>query len=209
MLILIYVIISFCLIFSFVLSSKREIVYFDFCAISIAIILMLIGISFKNPYAWPDSLTYLNAFYTNEWRNFEYLFSLFNSWLFEFNSNGSFYFFTFGLISIFFLSLVIFSLPKREGLFVIFLYFSHIYFYRDLIQIRAGIAYNIILYFYYLESSKNKMINVSWIFLSFLFHKTAIFSLCTKFFRDIKITDLFMYGLCGFPSWFIDYLLYN
>lgn len=187
-------------------NYRNVIVYISFCfAFWLAFFsgLRLPGIS-------NDDLNYI-YFYKNGIGNFEYLFTSLTRIVHYFNADVSIYFTIISFLSLSVLFISLFKFDKRVVAFGLLIYSSHIFLYRDYIQIRAAISYNFLLLgFVYLLLNKNSK-GIFVYFIAFMFHKTAVvFSLFSLLINKIKFKfeTRYILSLCFF-SYFISVLGLN
>ncbi|EOA5543953.1 EpsG family protein [Vibrio mimicus] len=136
----------------------------------------------------PDDLNYFYSLYY-VYGEFEYLYYVLELINIEyFGSSIEVQFFVMALLSIFTLMLTLFRY-KSIALWSLLIYMVHIYLYRDLIQIRAAVAYNIVLLgFIFLLERKSLYKFFLAVILASGFHISSIIALVALFLRKIKLT---------------------
>jgi hypothetical protein len=120
-------------------------------------------------YEWINPINNFNYY---ELKNVEIGYLLLNSIYKYFNLN---YIFLFATISLFSIGLFINYFKDYKYRFsALLIYFSHLYLLRDLMQIRAGLAANILLYSYRFILNRKFYPFISIVFLASLFHYAAL-----------------------------------
>lgn len=138
-----------------------------------------------------SSLDDLNYFYSLYYHNasFEYLYTqieILNGYLFGGSISGQFLIISFLSMLFLFISLTHY---KNIAPWSILIYMSHIFLYRDMIQIRAAVAYNIVLWAFVLISDKNSIIRSMSLFLTAAgFHISSCFAYIVFFLKRDVLT---------------------
>ncbi|WP_368162433.1 EpsG family protein [Aeromonas sp. s6] len=126
-----------------------------------------------------SSLDDLNYFYSLYYKsaNFEYLYTLiekFNAFLFGGNIMAQFLIVSFFSLLFLFVSSIYY---KKIAPWSILIYMSHVFLYRDMIQIRAAVAYNIVLLSFVLISHRGAILRPAFLFLTAAgFHISSLFA---------------------------------
>lgn len=160
--------------------------YFNFAfSISYAIWLVLYS-GMREPGSSADDINYLlNLTYGGS--GFEIIFSEITKIFRFYNSTPESYFLFISILSMTILILSLLKCNVKYLSFALLIYSSHVFLYRDMIQIRAAVAYNLVLLSFVLFSNKKLMLSLISYLTSIGFHKSSIASVIVIFLNSFFI----------------------
>jgi len=152
---------------------KKLILFLVICSLSIIAGLRFGDKDYLNYIKYYEWVKPLNSFDFSELKNVEIGYLLLNSTYKFFGFNYKYVFLTISFLSLFLFFIHVKNYKYRFSALLI--YFSHLYLLRDLIQIRAGLAANILLFSLNYLEKRNLMKFLFIVFLASLFHYSALF----------------------------------
>ncbi len=170
----------FFVFFMLSLFFRRELSFYSYLCLCI---FMFIFAGLRKLGSSPDDFNYYYSLYY-ETSEFEY----FYTWIENlnrayFNKDIGIQFIILSFMSTAFLFVSLLKY-KEIALWAVLIYMSHIYLYRDLIQIRAAVAYNIVLLVFVLIAQKKSLFKIVPLFtIASGFHVSAVFSCVALFFK--------------------------
>ncbi|HIF9459092.1 TPA: EpsG family protein [Photobacterium damselae] len=150
-------------------KSKKNYIYLAFCFL----VWLILFVGLRVPGISKDDYNYID-FFVNKHGEFEFLFTKLTSVIRSFTTDVTLYFLFVSSLSLFILFFSFYKLDKKIILFGLLIYSSHILLYRDYIQLRAAISYNLLFLsvVYALQNKEKK--EVVCLILASLFHSTAV-----------------------------------
>lgn len=161
------------------------------------VLAVLAGI--RDPYQWADAPVYYIGFteYTNDLFNFSFYdvpygylekgFYMIGVIVKTFTNNGTAYFMVLSLISF----LLLYRLLRKYCFFPLLglsVYVARFMFARHYVQIRAGLAYLIVLYAIKYVKEQNWKMYFGMVFIAYLFHRSAVIAIPLYFLGMIRFT---------------------
>ncbi|KII81162.1 EpsG family protein [Vibrio renipiscarius] len=208
---MLYTIMFFIMLINVVLSfsSWERYKYFIISMSTIYCIWLMLYSGLREPGSSPDDINYIYNLYYGK-LDFEWAFACVTDFFRFYRANESNYFLFVSMLTQVSLFVAIYIYSPRFLAFALLIYSSHVYLYRDLVQIRAGVAYNILLLSMILLINRKHLLSMILYFFSIGFHKTSSLSLIPIILNKVHVKTKYvvMIALLIYFSSFINFGTY-